>query len=216
MHKRRQLLFAGAAISAASVGLPAWPQTRSVLPAMTEGPFYPPLAWRQRWDDWDADLTEVRRGSQTLSARGEHLALDLSVSDTQGRVIDRAEVEIWQCDALASYHHPSVRVAAGQIDPGFQGFGAARAGSDGALVFKTIKPVAYPGRSPHIHIRLRHASFGEHTSQLFIAGNEGNARDGLWRSLSVAQQAAAAMLLQPAPADSGLRWQVRQMLVLPA
>jgi hypothetical protein len=29
---------------------------RSIV-AMTEGPFYPPLAWRLQWPDWDADLT---------------------------------------------------------------------------------------------------------------------------------------------------------------
>jgi protocatechuate 3,4-dioxygenase beta subunit len=43
--------------------------------------------------------------------------------------------------------------------------------------------VPYPGRTPHIHVKLRHASFGELTSQLFVAGDPGNARDFLWRRL---------------------------------
>ena len=208
----RRLLIAGAA---ATLALPAWAQPRSTLPAMTDGPFYPSAAWRKGWDDWDADLTVTRRGSQTLVARGEHLGLALSVLDRNGRTIDNAEVEIWQCDALASYRHPRVNDPPERMDEGFQGFGAARSASDGSLSFKTIKPIPYPGRTPHIHVKLRHATFGELTSQLFIAGDAGNARDFLWRSLDAAGQAAAAMRLEAAPAGSGLRWAVRHALMVP-
>ena len=42
----------------------------------------------------------------------------------------------------------------------------------------------YPGRTPHIHVKLRHPSFGEVTSQLFVAGDPGNAGDFLYRSLA--------------------------------
>ena len=211
---RRRLLMAGLA-------LPAWTAAadlQRVLAPMTDGPFYPPAGWRTRNpvndSDWDADLTQVRRGGQTVSARGEHLALALRVVDRQGRPIDRAEVEIWQCDALAQYRHPGVAAEPGRFDPGFQGFGVARSGSDGALAFRTIRPVAYPGRTPHIHVKLRHASFGELTSQLFIAGDPGNARDFLWRNLAAADREPLAMHLQPAT-DAGLRWQTRHALVVP-
>lgn len=211
--RRRSLIIASAA---ASLALPAWAQARPVLPSMSDGPFYPSAAWRKGRQDWDADLTQVRRGNQTLNARGEYLALDLNVSDIKGRLIDNAEVEIWQCDALASYRHPSVRARPDELDEGFQGFGAARSGAAGAVAFKTIKPVAYPGRTPHIHVKLRHATFGELTSQLFIADDPGNARDGLWRSLNAAAQAATSMRVENAPPGSGLRWVVRQVLVIPA
>jgi protocatechuate 3,4-dioxygenase, beta subunit len=210
---RQALRLAGAA--AASIALPALADSRRVLPAMTDGPFYPPRAWREAVPDWDADLTRVQRAGQTLIAKGEHLGLDLTVVDTDGRLIDGAEVEIWQCDTLAAYRHPGVRVAASEMDPGFQGFGAARSDAKGGLRLRTIRPVAYPGRTPHIHVKLRHAAFGEHTSQLFLAGDPGNARDFLWRQLGVQDQAAVAMQLLPAPADSGLRWQVQQALVVP-
>jgi protocatechuate 3,4-dioxygenase, beta subunit len=183
---------------------------------MTDGPFYPPRAWREQWPDWDADLSRVQRDGRTLLARGEHLGLELQLADTHGRAFDAAEVEIWQCDVLAAYRHPGVRLAAGQYDEAFQGFGASRADRDGRLRFRSIKPVPYPGRTPHIHIKLRHASFGEVTSQLFIAGDPGNARDFLWRAVDAADRPMLEMQLQPAAADSGLRWQVRQTLVLPA
>jgi protocatechuate 3,4-dioxygenase beta subunit len=210
---RRQCLSGAVAVIAA----PALASSRRMLQPMTEGPFYPPRAWRDRWPDWDADLTRVQQADGRLrQARGDLLGLELVVADTQGRLVDGAEVEIWQCDALAQYRHPSVAQRDGGFDPGFQGLGAARADGQGRLRFRTIRPVPYPGRTPHIHVKLRHPGFGDLTSQLFVAGDAGNARDFLWRSLSAADQQALAMRLQAAPADSGLQWMVRHELVVPA
>jgi protocatechuate 3,4-dioxygenase, beta subunit len=212
--RRQFTLGSGAAL--ATLAWPALAGSKRAIAGMTDGPFYPPRAWREQWADWDADLSRVYRDGRTLVARGEHLGLELQLADANGRVIDGAEVEIWQCDVLAAYRHPGVRLAAGQYDEAFQGFGAGRADRDGRLRFRSIKPVPYPGRTPHIHIKLRHASFGEVSSQLFIAGDPGNARDFLWRALDAADRPMLEMSLQPAAADSGLRWQVRQTLVLPA
>jgi protocatechuate 3,4-dioxygenase beta subunit len=212
-RSRRLFLHAGLA---ASLAWPALASSRRSLPPMTEGPFYPPRAWRERWDDWDADLSRVQRGTQVLTAKGELLGLQASVVDSGGRVIDAAEVEIWQCDAMAEYRHPSVAQSAGRFDPGFQGFGSARSAADGTVRFRTIKPVPYPGRTPHIHVLVRHASFGQLISQLFIAGDPGNERDFLWRRVREDLRPLLDMQLQPAPADSGLRWQANHRLVVPA
>jgi protocatechuate 3,4-dioxygenase beta subunit len=187
--RRRFALGAGAALLA----WPALASSRRSIAAMTDGPFYPPRAWREQWSDWDADLSRVQRDGRTLEARGELLGLELQVVDTNGRRIDGAEVEIWQCDALAAYRHPRVPLVAGQYDPGFQGFGASRSDRDGMLRFRSIKPVPYPGRTPHIHIKIRRASL-----------------------VDAADRTMLEMKLQPAATDSGLRWQVRQALVLPA
>jgi protocatechuate 3,4-dioxygenase beta subunit len=207
MNTRRTLVLASAALLAA----PALAQTRQLLPAMTDGPFYPPKRWRSD-ADWDADLT---RTGGSAAARGEHLALQLQVADARGRVIDGAEVEIWQCDVLAAYRHPGVQAEPGKHDPAFQGFGAARTAADGGVRFRTIRPVPYPGRTPHIHVKLRHASFGELSSQLFLAGDPGNMRDFLWRQLNADEQASLAMRLTPATGD-GLKWQTRHGLTVPA
>ncbi len=198
----------------------AWPvlaSQRRALAAMTDGPFYPPRAWRERTaTDWDADLTRVVAAGRTLDALGEHLGLEAVVADTQGRLIDGAEIEIWQCDSLRAYHHPDVAAEPGRFDAGFQGFGATRSDRLGQARFRTIRPVPYPGRTPHIHVKLRHPSLGELTSQLFLAGDAGNARDFLWRGVPAADRAGLEMSLQPAPIDSGLRWLVRHALVVPA
>ena len=202
--------------TAALLSLPAIASSRRALVSMTDGPFYPSRAWRAQWSDWDADLSRVQRGDRVLQARGELLGLTATVVDTNGRLIDNAEVEIWQCDTMQSYRHPRGGMEAGAFDEGFQGFGATRSAADGSLRFRSIKPVAYPGRTPHIHVKLRHASFGELTSQLFVAGDAGNARDFLWRGLRADDRAVLEMQLQPAPADSGLRWLVTHALVVPA
>jgi len=212
---RRRFLATGT-LAAATLALPALASSRRILVPMTDGPFYPARVWRERWVDWDADLTRVEREGRLLTARGEHLGLEATVVDTQGRRIDGAEVEIWQCDVTATYRHPRQTDAPDRIDEGFQGFGATRSDRHGALRFRTIKPVPYPGRTPHIHVKLRHASFGELTSQLFIAGDAGNERDFLWRQVPPQDRAALEMTLQPATAGSGLRWLARHPLVVPA
>lgn len=213
MDTVRRVLLVGAA---AGLALPALASSRRALAQMTEGPFYPPRAWRESWPDQDADLSRVRRGDEVLSAKGEHLGLELVLADTQGRLIDGAEVEIWQCDAMAQYRHPSVPARAGAFDPGFQGFGATRSGPQGMARLRSIKPVPYPGRTPHIHFTLRHASFGTLTSQLFVAGDPGNERDGLWRRLPEADRAGLTLTLQTATLDNGMRWLARHTLVVPA
>ena len=209
--------MAASALAAATSAVQAQtPSAAVALPAMTEGPFYPPAAWRAAWTDWDADLTRVSDRSDGAVSQGELLGLETQVVDSRGRAIDRAEVEIWQCDALAAYHHPRVNLVPGRHDPAFAGFGATRSQGDGLARFRTIRPVPYPGRTPHIHVKLRHPSFGELTSQLFVSADPGNAGDFIWRRLSGPEREAVQFSLTPAPAGTDLRWLARSRLVVPA
>jgi protocatechuate 3,4-dioxygenase beta subunit len=212
---RRRLVLAALAGLPLLQGLPAR-ASANPMAAMTEGPFYPPARWRAQWTDWDADLTRVAHRPDAPTARGELLGLEGDLVDTGGRRIDGAEIEIWQCDAMAVYHHPRVRMEPGRFDAGFAGFGATRSAAEGAWRFRTIRPVPYPGRTPHIHVKLRHASFGEVTSQLFVDGDPGNDGDFLWRRVDAADRPGLTMRLQPAPTGSGLRWIARHRLIVPA
>lgn len=224
--RRGLLAWAAGTATLGLAAAPAWAQTQTPapagagtpVPAMTEGPFYPSERWRlaQQPADWDADLTQVRDGGRVVgTAQGEHLDLQLALLDAQGRAIDGVRTEIWQCDALAVYRHPSQPQAASARDANFQGHGEARSDRAGQVRFRTIRPVPYPGRTPHIHFKLRHPAFGELTSQLFVAGDPGNAGDWLWRRLGAAGQAAVTLRLQPA-AEDGLRWRAVQALRLGA
>lgn len=215
-HPNRRRLLRCSLGAAAALAVPALASSRRALARMTDGPFYPPRSWRDRWSDWDADLTRVQHTTDGRVAKGEHLGLEGRVLDTAERAIDGATIEIWQCDALGHYRHPSTEPTVDAVDEAFQGFGAARSEAQGQFRFRTIRPVPYPGRTPHIHVKLRHPSFGEVTSQLFVAGDPRNARDFLWRSLATDDRPALEMRLQDAGADTGLRWLARHDLVVPA
>jgi protocatechuate 3,4-dioxygenase, beta subunit len=217
VNTSRRQVFKTVTGLAASLALPALASSRRAMPAITEGPFYPPLSYRARSLDWDADLTLVqsRSGDAPVArASGELLDLFGVVSDVDGRIVDGATVEIWQCDAFGSYRHP--RGAGGQVDAAFQGFGASKTNAQGVCRFRTIRPAPYPGRAPHIHVKLRHASFGEITTQLFVAGDAGNARDFLYRSLSNEERALVDMQLRAAPSDAGAKWRAEQALIVGA
>ena len=215
---RRRLVLAAGAAALALPRLALAAPAAVALPPMAEGPFYPRPDWRASGPfagDWDADLTRVQRGGRVRVAAGEHLALALQLRDSAGRAIDGAQVEIWQCDTRGRYRHPRDGGTPAEVDEGFQGYGEARTAPGGEVAFRTIRPTPYAGRTPHIHVKLRHASFGEFTSQLFVDGDAGNAGDFLWRRLGTAGRTALALRLQPAT-EGGLRWQARHALVLPA
>jgi protocatechuate 3,4-dioxygenase beta subunit len=215
--RRRLIHYALGMTAAALASPPLAARAATVLPSIAEGPFYPTPAWRERGPfagDWDADLTRVKRAGRERLAEGEHLGLELRLVDAAGRVLDGAIVEIWQCDSWGRYRHPRDGADPTDVDEGFQGYGQARVGADGVVGFRTIRPAPYVGRTPHIHVKVRHPSFGELSSQLFVEGDPGNSRDFLWRRLSAAERTAVAMKLQPAH-QGGLRWQTRHPLVLP-
>lgn len=209
MNTSRRLSLRAMAVTSAGLALPTLGLAAATLPAMTEGPFYPSPSYRSNRLDWDADLTRV--AGVDASARGELLDLGGRVLDNEGRIIDGAEIEIWQCDSFGSYRHP--RGAGAQVDEGFQGFGSTRSDAKGLYRFRTIRPVPYPGRTPHIHVKLRHPAFGELTSQLFVAGDAGNPRDGIWSHLSADGRRLSEMTLVRAPLGAPVMWMAEQALV---
>ena len=55
--------------------------------------------------------------------------------------------------------------------------------SSGEYYFRTIKPVRYPGRTPHIHIGVSLNGKRIFTSQILIKGEALNAQDQLYRAI---------------------------------
>jgi protocatechuate 3,4-dioxygenase, beta subunit len=144
---------------------------------VTEGPFYPeklPL-------DSDNDLIIV--SDSITPAVGEITHVAGRVLDSRGEPIKNAVVEIWQVDHNAIYLAERGGRRAG-FDPNFQGFGRFQTNSDGGYRFRTIKPVAYPGRlAPHIHFKIKAPGREAWTTQLYIRGYEDNLRDGIYRGI---------------------------------
>jgi protocatechuate 3,4-dioxygenase beta subunit len=144
-------------------------------PAQTEGPFYP-TAFPA---DADNDLVQVR--GQAARARGTVLHLQGRVLDVSGRPLQGATVEIWQCDSQGIYDHPR-QAGRERRDTAFQGFGRSVADANGGYRFRTLKPVAYAGRTPHIHVKVATADGRRLTSQFYVAGDTGNDGDFLYRN----------------------------------
>jgi protocatechuate 3,4-dioxygenase, beta subunit len=151
---------------------------RRATPAQTEGPFYP-VEFPQ---DIDYDL--LRNGNLSYP-EGQGTWLEGSVTDLAGKPVSGAQVEIWQCDGAGHYHHAG---DGGKADKRFQGFGRVTVGADGSYRFRTIRPVAYSGRTPHIHVKVKLGRRDLLTTQLYVADDPGNARDFLWRGLSAADR----------------------------
>ena len=200
--RRRVLAWIGASAATPLVITPALGEDRPPTPRMTEGPFYP----RKFPADTDADLTRV--AGQGGVAEGKILEVTGRVVDRNGRPRAGSRVEVWQCDAYGQYHH--VGEPAGSVDPNFQGFGAVTTDAEGRYAFRTIKPVPYPGRTPHIHFTVVEGGKRRLTSQMFIEGEPGNERDGLYRYLG---RDAKLVTMKLADAGSGMKGSLDIVLV---
>ena len=173
----RRRFLAGCGFGLAAFAAPgAFAETLVQTPRQTEGPFYPdhlPL-------DTDNDLLLLN--DALTPAVGEVTYVSGRILDARGEPIRGALVEIWQCDSGGAYLH-SRTGNADRRDRNFQGFGRFLTGSSGEYLFRTIKPVPYPGRTPHIHYKIKAKGKELLTTQLYIKGHPGNEKDGIWRRI---------------------------------
>lgn len=140
-------------------------QTTALKPTPQDalGPFYP-----QKWTgEIDNDLRSLA-GKSFL--QGTPLALAGRVLSTDGKPLSGATVEIWQTDDIGKYRHPSDD-GEGPAKRGFQGFGRAVADTEGRYAFRTIKPVLYSGRPPHVHFKVVASGHRELVTQMYFAGD---------------------------------------------
>jgi protocatechuate 3,4-dioxygenase beta subunit len=82
----------------------------------------------------------------------------------------------------------------------FQGYGQTITDETGGYQFRTIRPVPYPGRTPHIHFAVSGPGLARFTTQMYIAGEPLNEHDSVL--MGVRDPAARARLivpLRPAP-----------------
>ena len=183
---RRQLLMAagvsglGVAYGARGLLVPDPAAAGCLLQrAVTEGPYYV---------DLDLDRRDIRGGR-----RGIPLTLRFAVLNaTTCRPIKNATVEIWHADASGAYS--GVAGNGGTWLRGIQ-----RANVRGQVRFETIFPGWYPGRTPHIHMKVFVSGSEIHTGQVFFppavmrsvygrgryaargAPTSANANDGIYR-----------------------------------
>ena len=158
------------------VALGDFAQALVLTPPQTEGPFYPrtlPL-------DVDNDLLVIN--DAITPAVGTITELSGRVLTPAGSPIRNAVVEIWQVDHHGVYLHTG-SAGGERRDANFQGFGRFETGSTGEYRFRTIKPVPYPGRTPHIHVKVKRGDRELLTTQCYVKGEPQNARDGVLRGI---------------------------------
>lgn len=150
-------------------------------PRQTAGPFYPdrlPL-------DTDNDLLIVNDGITPAVGKITHLSG--RILDARGEPFRNALVEIWQVDNNGAYLH-SGSGNRDKRDKNFQGFGRFLTGSTGEYYFRTIKPVPYPGRTPHIHFAVKVKGQEKFTTQCYVKGESQNERDGIYMGIRDTKQ----------------------------
>ncbi|WP_372865907.1 intradiol ring-cleavage dioxygenase [Pseudomonas sp.] len=172
----RRLLLAGLGGGALLLSSPGVFAELLLTPAQTPGPFYPdrlPL-------DQDNDLLIV--GDQPTQARGIVVQLYGQILDARGNPLKGALVEIWQVDANGIYLHSRDGDRA-RRDPNFQGYGRFETASDGHYRFRTLRPVPYPGRAPHIHFAVTLPGQPRFTTQCYIRGERLNQADAVLNAI---------------------------------
>jgi protocatechuate 3,4-dioxygenase beta subunit len=141
-----------AATQAVNVPVPAC----VVRPEMTEGPYFVDEMLNR--SDISSDPSD---GSISI---GAPLELTFNVSQVSANgcvVLPNAQVDIWHCDAFGVYSD----VENAQGKKFLRGYQVSDA--NGQAKFVTIYPGWYPGRTVHIHFKIRINSY-DFTSQLFF------------------------------------------------
>ena len=184
---RRKLFFGLLALPVSGL---AAVSTRT--PPASEGPFYPTS--RMRFDDIDNDLVKIV--GEVEQAGGEVVKLAGRVLDRAGKPIAGARVEIWQCDVKGRYLHRG-DYGLSSRDQAFQGFGHDLSGVDGSYSFRTIKPVPYAGRTPHIHVKVLVDNRERLTTQFYLPDHPDNENDWLYQRVPQAKHELVTMTFTP-------------------
>jgi protocatechuate 3,4-dioxygenase, beta subunit len=192
--RRRMLEIAAGSAAVFSLGGAGTATTLPPTPRQTVGPFYP-LSMPA---DSDNDL--VRVAGHKGTAKGTIAYVGGHILDSNGQPLSGMRVEIWQCDTNGRYHYVRDDRPETPLDDDFQGYGQTITDGAGGYRFRTIRPVPYPGRTPHIHFAVSRPGLAPFTTQMYIAGEPLNERDGVL--MGVRDPAARARLivpLRPAP-----------------
>ncbi len=129
----------------------------SVLPELTEGPYYKA----------GSPQTDIIRQEGTPSIP---LTLEGYVFDADCKPLVNAWLDFWQADGEGNYDND------GYILRGHQYTDA-----QGRYKLETVVPGLYPGRTEHIHFKIKSPNSDDMlTSQLFLPNSSGNSNDSIF------------------------------------
>jgi len=156
---RRRLVAAAALLPV----IPAFAQSRGLTcgertAAQTAGPFFTPDSPRRM------SLLEP-------DAKTGRLVLTGTVLSAQCRPVAGALLDFWQADEEGRYDNSGYRYRGHQF-----------ADAQGRYRLETVLPGEYPGRTPHIHVKVQAPGQRVLTTQLYFPGHPRNRRDFLYRA----------------------------------
>ncbi len=124
-----------------------------LTPQATEGPYY---------FDPRLERSDIKGGRT-----GSPVRLLIGVQGADCRPLKDARVDIWHCDAQGTY---SGYAGGGQGDARGETFlrGHQKTNAAGEATFATIYPGWYPGRTPHVHMKVILGDSEVMTSQLYF------------------------------------------------
>jgi len=157
-------------------------------PWQSVGPFYPD------WDPDDLDNNLVNIGLQGVDAEGFKLDIFGTITNPEGKPLSDLLIEIWQTDKNGIYIHSSAPDQKNR-DKNFQGFGKTKSDLNGNFNFKTILPVAYFGRPPHIHLLVRDDYEIKLITQLYFENHLLNESDFLFKKLNPVEKKLNTLIL---------------------
>ena len=137
------------------------PQTRPQM----EGPFFTPLSPER------SSLIESGMSASRMVLAGQ--VVDLSCKPVAGALLD-----FWQCDDRGHYDNQGYRLRGHQYT-----------NRQGEFRLTTLVPGEYPGRTPHIHVKVQRENGPVLTTQLYLPDHPRNALDFLFQpSLSMGRR----------------------------
>ena len=135
----------------------------------TEGPFYSPRT--------------PLKTSFRADAAGQPIVLEGYVLSTDCKPLAGAWLDFWQADPMGDYDNAGSRLRGHQFTD-----------AQGRYRLETILPAVYPGRTRHIHVKLRARAGGRVlTTQTYFPGEAGNARDSLYQPELEARRSGDAL-----------------------
>ncbi len=130
-----------------------------LTPAQAEGPYYTPNTPER------ASLLEPEMGGTPLLVVGR-------VFDQNCEPIAGVKLDFWQTDAQGRYDNDGYRLRGHQFTD-----------ETGAYALETVLPGEYPGRTPHIHVKVFAPGDKEWlTTQIYLPGISDQITDGIYRA----------------------------------
>ncbi len=138
-------------------------------PSQTEGPFY------KSGSPQRTSLVEPNVSGTRLILTGYVL------SQGTCKPLPRAWLDFWQADDRGAYDNSGYRLRGHQF-------------ADGAGIYylETVMPGLYPGRTRHIHVKVRAPTGPTLTTQLYFPGEARNQADGIFNQALLATVRDAA------------------------